>query len=252
MNRSPKVVVFDLDGTVAVSKSPTDVEMGQLLAKLLARAKVAVMSGASFAQFEWQFCPAIPADANWQNLYLFPTNAASCYVNKDGKWEVYYTETFTNEEREKIMNTLKESMDETNFQQYVTQTWGEQIEDRGAQITLSALGQKAPVEVKYAWDPTKEKRRPLYDLLVKRLPDFSVGLNATTSIDITRKGINKAHGVLKLVEITGMPVSEMLYIGDALAPGGNDSVVIPTGIPTMPVFNPDETKQLIKNILEQK
>ncbi|MFA6006753.1 MAG: HAD-IIB family hydrolase [Candidatus Paceibacterota bacterium] len=245
----PKLVAFDLDGTIAPSKHQTEADMGLLLASLLAKLPVAIMSGASFHQFERQFLPALPVDANFSNLYLFPTNAAACYVYKDGKWQEQYNEKFTDIEREKIMNALNEAMTETNFQSFVPQTWGEQIEDRGAQITLSALGQQAPLEEKQKWDPTREKRQPLYDLLCEKLPDFSIGLNATTSIDITKKGVNKGYGVLKLAELTKIPVGEMLYVGDALGPGGNDAIVIPTCIQTYAVADPEDTKKFIKSII---
>jgi len=152
-------------------------------------------------------------------------------------------------ERARVMQALSEAMAETGFTEPPQQVWGERVEDRGAQITFSALGQHAPLEEKKGWDPTREKRRPLYDALVRRLPDFSVALNAHTSIDITKKGINKAYGIRKLIDMTNVSVSEMLYVGDALQEGGNDAVVVQTGIKTHPVFGPDETAELIKTLL---
>lgn len=243
-----KIFIFDLDGTLTTSKQDMSPEMGYTLGQLLAKARVAVMSGASLRQFETQFLPALPKDANLSNLYLFPTNAAQCFVYKDGEWKPEYKEEFTPEERSHILESLQDAMVETRFK-WPTQLWGDQIEDRGAQITFSALGQKAPIEEKKKWDPTREKRRPLYESLLRRLPEFSVGLNATTSIDITRKGINKAHGVQKLAEISGVPISNMIYVGDALFEGGNDSIVIPTGVATHEVKGPEDTKEFIESIL---
>jgi HAD superfamily hydrolase (TIGR01484 family) len=208
------------------------------------------MSGSSFAQYETQFLPALPSDANFKNLYLFPTNAAACYVYEGG-WRAQYDERFSDEERNKIMSTLEVAMKETGFDIPPAHVWGERIEDRGAEITFSALGQQAPIEEKAKWDPTREKRRPLYDLLVTKLPEFSVGLNATTSIDITRKGITKAYGIKKLAELTSVSISEMLYVGDALGEGGNDAVVIPTGVQTREVFGPEETAKVIEEVLAQ-
>jgi len=127
--------------------------------------------------------------------------------------------------------------------------WGERIEDRGAEIVFSGLGQEAPPEEKRKWDPTREKRKPLYDVLVKKLPEFAIGLNAMTSIDITRKGITKAYGVRRLAELTGITVAEMLYVGDALDEGGNDAVVKETGVQTHAVFGPEETAELINTLL---
>ncbi len=252
MNFKPKLVAFDLDGTLAESKQPLSAEMGELLAELLEKIPVAIMSGASFAQFEAQFLPGVADTARFERLYIFPTNAAECFSYQERAWKAQYDKSFNAFEKRRIMQALKESMEETGFAPEPERpaAWGERIEDRGAEITFSALGQHAPVEEKRAWDPTREKRRPLYEALVKRLPDFSVALNATTSIDITPKGVNKAYGVRRLVEMTGVSVSEMLYVGDALEEGGNDATVIETGVRTHEVFGPDETAALIRDILK--
>ena len=44
----------------------------------------------------------------------------------------------------------------------------------------------------------------------------------------------------------------MLYVGDALEEGGNDSVVIPTGVKTQEVFGPEETAKVIEEILSTR
>ncbi len=246
-----KLVAFDLDGTLTESKMNMTSEMGELLAQLLERLPVAVMSGAAFHQFENQFLAFMPLNAKLERLYLFPTNAARCYVFRDGKWKMQYDESFTDAERTKILSALDAALVEVNFPK-PEHIWGEQTEDRGSQITFSALGQLAPIQEKSKWDPTREKRRPLYDALVRRLPEFSIGLNATTSIDITRKGITKAYGIQKLSEISCLPIAEMLYAGDALYPEGNDAVVIESGVQTHAVINASDTAQLIKNIIAEK
>lgn len=209
-----------------------------------------MLSGASFNQFETQFLLALPSNARWEHIFLFPTNAATCYTYKDGAWALLYDNNFNTLERERIIQALKGAMMETGFDIPPTVVWGERIEDRGAQITFSGLGQKAPPEEKIKWDPTKEKRKPLYEALVRRIgADFAIGLNATTSIDITRKGITKAYGIVQLATLTSIPISEMLYVGDALGEGGNDSVVIPTGVHTKAVSGPEETLAVINSLL---
>lgn len=245
---APEIFIFDLDGTLATSKQNMTPDIGEMLSRLLSRARVAIMSGAGFPQFETQFLSGLPENTDLQRLYIFPTNAAQCFVYREGAWQANYSDLFTDEEKAHITNTIKDAMRETNFAEQM-ELWGEQIEDRGAQITFSALGQKAPIEIKRVWDPTREKRKPLYEYLVKKLPECAVGLNATTSIDVTKKGISKAYGVQKLSEITGVPISKMIYIGDALFEGGNDSIVIPTGIKTHQVEGPDDTKKFIESIL---
>ena len=47
-----KLIIFDLDGTLAESKSSLDAEMSALLHRLLEIAKVAVISGGDWLQFE--------------------------------------------------------------------------------------------------------------------------------------------------------------------------------------------------------
>ena len=249
MPHRPKLVAFDLDGTLAVTKQRMSADMGELLSQLLKKMSVAVMSGAGFPQFERQFFPAFPADADFTNLYLFPDNAAQCFVYREGSWKPQYDNAFTPAEREHVLKALDEALVETGMRDVPIRVWGERIEDRGAEIVFSGLGQEAPPEEKRKWDPTREKRKPLYDALTKKLPEFAIGLNAMTSIDITRKGITKAYGIRRLAELSGVAIAEMLYVGDALDEGGNDAVVKETGVQTHAVFGPEETAGLINTFL---
>ncbi len=246
----PRVIAFDLDSTLAVSKSPVTKEMGELLTRLLAVRTVAIMSGGKYGQFEKQVLTALPTNANLSNLYLFPVCAGYCYHFEEGSWKMIDDNSLTDAEKSKVMRALAEAMAETGFTEPPAHVWGERIEDRGALIAFSALGQEAPTDAKKAWDPDKKKRRPLAEALIKRLPDFEVKMNAMTTIDITRKGITKAYGIRKLSEFTATPISDMVYIGDALFPGGNDEVVKETGVVTREISGPDETMQVIKELLE--
>ncbi|MDO8566827.1 MAG: HAD-IIB family hydrolase [bacterium] len=250
MTTAPKAIIFDLDGTLTVSKSPLTKEVSGALARLLRAMSVAVMSGGSYAQFQKQFLSGMPSDAPYKNLYLFPTSAAQCYEWREGDWKLVYQNLFTPEERAKVLRALTEALRETGLDN-PPQRWGEQIEDRGSQITWSALGQQAPVEIKTAWDPDRKKRAPFQRALLKRLPDFSVRVNATSSIDITRPGITKAYGIRQLSDILHVPIGEMLYVGDALFPGGNDEIVKETGIETRSVTGPDETIEVIEKVIAE-
>jgi phosphomannomutase len=245
---NPRAIIFDLDGTLTESKSALTPQMGAVLARLVAKMPVAVMSGGSYAQFEKQLLGGMPADADFHNLYLFPTSASQCYTWKDGTWKLLYNNPFTSEEKELIMRVLTEALRETGLDKQ-PQLWGEQIEDRGSQITWSALGQQAPVAEKSAWDPDRKKRAPLQAALIARLPGFSIRVNAHSSVDITREGMTKAYGVQRFSEILSMPVSDMLYIGDALFPGGNDEIVKESGVPTRQISGPAETAAVIEEML---
>ncbi len=245
----PKLIIFDLDGTLTESKSDLSLDMGILLGRLLLRIPVAIMSGGSYTQFKKQLLGGMPRDANFKNLYLFPTSGAQCYTWQDSQWRFLYNNPLTPEEKLRIFKALSESLNETGLDQPPPQLWGEQTEDRETQITWSALGQEAPIDMKRMWDPDRKKRMPLQMALLARLPGFSVRINATNSIDITREGITKAYGVRQLSRIAHLPISLMLYVGDALFPGGNDEIVKETGITTEQVDGPAETAHVIERIL---
>ena len=115
---------------------------------------------------------------------------------------------------------MSKAFDASGFK--VAKTWGEVIEDRGSQITLSALGQQAPLAEKEKWDPDFAKRKKVKAILEPLIPGFSVRLGGATSIDVTKPGIDKAYGIRKLRDILGVSLEEMIYVGDALFPGGND------------------------------
>ncbi len=244
-----RAIIFDLDGTLAESKSPLTHSMGELLARLLVHIPVAIMSGGSYTQFEKQLLVGMPPHANYGNLYLFPTSAGQCRIYRDGRWESLYSNVFTPEQQTAVLRALNESLRETGLDKPPAHLWGKQIEDRGPQITWSSLGQQAPIEEKRAWDPDRSKRLPLQTALLKRLPGFSVRVNATNSIDITREGITKAYGVRRFSDIVEITIQSMLYVGDGLFPGGNDEVVEETGIKTRAVSGPSETAAVIEEVL---
>ena len=115
MKDKPKLIVFDLDGTLAESKQRLSAEMGELVVSLLSKMPVAVMSGASFAQFEKQFLPALSEIEHIDRLFIFPTNAAQCFTHKGGAWRAIYDHSFSIFEKARIMQALKEAIEELSL-----------------------------------------------------------------------------------------------------------------------------------------
>src|ERR1700689_4608132 len=140
-----KLIVFDLDGTLAESKSPLDAEQSRLLNDLLGIVKVAVISGGDWPQFENQVLSHLPHDKSLVNLSILPT-CGTKFFRYAGDWKKIYSEDFTPEEKEKIIGALKKAVAEAGFK--AKKLYGEAIEDRGSQITFSALGQQAPLAEK--------------------------------------------------------------------------------------------------------
>jgi phosphomannomutase len=241
-----KLIIFDLDGTLAESKSAIDQEMGDLFSRLLEVAQVAIISGGDWPQFEKQVLDHLPANYPTKKLSILPTCGTKYFQYQNG-WKQLYAENFTETERKKITENLNEAVGKSGLD--IKKTWGEQIEDRGSQITFSALGQKAPLKEKKDWDSDFAKRKKVKVLLDKSLQDFSITMGGATSIDITKPGIEKAYGIHKLQEVLGIKIDDMLFIGDALFEGGNDHPARKTGVTCIQVRDPEETKRVIETII---
>lgn len=243
-----KVIVFDLDGTLAASKSAITPEMSDLMGKLLGKFVVCVISGGKYEQFQEQFLTNlnVPADM-LPNLHLMPTCGTRYFRYEDGGWKQIYAEELLEPDRVRIAAVLTAGAKELGL--WEDKTWGDIIEDRGTQVTFSALGQHAPVDAKHAWDPDRSKKEALRDYAAARLPQFEVRTGGSTSVDITTKGIDKAYGMHKLQDALSIKPEEILFIGDALDPNGNDYPVKAAGIDTIAVKNETETAELIKKII---
>lgn len=242
-----RLIAFDLDGTLAKSKQAIEPDMAEALADLLTVADVAVISGGDWPQFEKQVASRLPERANRSRLWLMPTTGTKLYTFRDGQWAPVYAELFSADEKAKIIAAFEASLAATGFTP--ERTWGERIEDRGSQITFSALGQQAPLEAKEQWDPDHAKRKVIQADLKQRLPGLAINMGGATSIDITREGVDKGYGLKKLRDESGIPLDAMLFVGDAIFPGGNDYPAKELGLDTVKVRDPGDTLAGIATIL---
>jgi phosphomannomutase len=230
MSTLPRLMAFDLDDTLAASKSPVDPAMADLFVKLLKQTEVCIISGGQIGQFRMQVLDRLEgADPEvLAKLHLMPTCGTQYYRYEDGDWTQIYAENLTDDEKSRALAAVEEKAKELGY--WESETWGPILEDRDSQITFSALGQAAPVEIKQAWDPDGEKKNALREAVQAVLPDLEVRSGGSTSVDITRKGIDKAYGMNKLTELTGIPLDDMIFVGDRLDPDGNDYPVKAMGV----------------------
>jgi phosphomannomutase len=243
-----ELVAFDLDGTLAESKQPLKDDMAGAIADLLGVANVAVISGGDWPQFDKQVASRLPARADLAKLWLMPTTGTKLYTYREGKWAPVYAELFSDDERKKIIDAFNASLEATGFKP--EQTWGDRVEDRGSQVTFSALGQQAPIDAKEKWDPDFAKRKVIQADLRTRLPGLAINMGGATSIDITREGVDKAYGLERLSEHSGIALGQMLFIGDAIFPGGNDyPPKEKLGMDTVKVRDPGDTINVIAAIV---
>lgn len=241
------LVAFDLDGTLAESKQPLGEPMGEAIASLLSVAHVAVISGGDWPQFDKQVASRLPEHADRTRLWLMPTTGTKLYRYTDEHWQPVYAELFDEVTRTKIKTAFDEALAATGF--VPERTWGERVEDRGSQITFSALGQQAPLEAKEKWDPDFAKRKVIQADLRRRLPGLSINMGGATSIDITREGVDKAYGLKKLRDASGIALDDMMFVGDAIFPGGNDYPAKELGLDTVRVRDPHETLAVIATVV---
>jgi HAD superfamily hydrolase (TIGR01484 family) len=252
-----KLIAFDLDGTLAPSKSPADDRMTTLLARLMDKFEVCVISGGKFEQFEKQLLGNMEASpSQLEKFHIMPT-CGTRYYNydmADAKWHKVYAEDFTEPEKKKIIAALNKGFDDLNMRE--KKTYGETIEDRGSQVTFSVLGQDIVdelgmegVRLKEEWDPDNKKKNKLRDYIAPLIPEFEVRVGGVTSIDVTKKGIDKAYGMRKLMEMLEISKEDILFIGDRLQEGGNDYPVKAFGIDSIEISKWEETAIAVEAIL---
>lgn len=244
-----RLIAFDLDDTLAPSKSPLPEPMARALEQLLDHVEVCIISGGDVSQFHEQVLTVVrPTTAQASRLHLMPT-CGTRYLRHDASqgWQTVYAHDLTEEEADSAITALQTSARDLGL--WEENPWGEIIENRGSQITFSALGQSAPLEAKRQWDPDGTKKEALRAAVAQQLPNLEVRSGGSTSVDITRQGVDKAYGLERLAEQTGIELSEMLFIGDRLDEGGNDYPVTRLGVTTAAVAGPEETLILVERLV---
>lgn len=242
--KGKKVIICDIDGTLAYSDTEVSNEMLKLIDKLQEKYLFVTMGNGNFTHLNNQFVEKYKEN-NSKELYVYALGGLECYkVMKDGVLKVYSND-LTNDEKYKLVKTISDFIREYKIK---PDTY-DQIEDRGSMVVLSILGRKADKELKKKYDPDKKKRKKfINDFFRDRLPEFEMKIGGTTTIDFTKKGLTKAFGVRKIKEMFGYEFDEMIYLGDDLGEGGNDEAVKEL-IEAIPVKNPEETLDKLRRFL---
>jgi phosphomannomutase len=245
-----KIIIFDLDGTLAESKSRVTPHMVAALKRLLGRYNIAIVSGGAWPQFEEQLVKSLQLTQDEaKKIHMFPTSGTSFYKFESDAWSCVYSETLSQEEIKKIMAAFASVLDDPGVKM-PKRFWGDVLENRGTQVTFSAMGQLAPVEEKKKWDPTFSKRLILIEKLMQLIPEFDIRAGGSTSIDVTHKGIDKRYAIAQIEKYLGYSRDEMLFIGDAIFPGGNDYAVREAGVKCIETSGPEFTIQIIESLLD--
>lgn len=256
IRETKQAIIFDLDGTLTPSKAPMTSEMAAIFVQALDQFEVCVISGGSHKRFEKQLFASLPEGVPLSKLTIMPTCGTQRYEYDDvtGCWHLSYIDELSEYQRQQIVAALEDGI--AHFGYDKLEAHGERIEDRGSQITYSALGQdiaevhgEEGLRRKAAWDVDNRKKERLQQYVQQRLPDFEVRVSSPTSIDVSKPGMDKAYGVHEFLRIRGLSPEEVVFFGDRLMPGGNDYPVRQLSIDCIPVENWQETASMLKRIL---
>lgn len=247
-----KLIAFDLDGTLAPSKSTLPARMAELMNQLLKNYQVCIISGGKYELFQRQVLTQITSDPELLGrLHLMPATGTRYYRFVNGEWELQYAEDISPEDRARIIKALEKGLDETGHR--VEKTYGPTIEDRISQITLSPLGQEVVAELgdaglllKENWDPDMKIRFEIAEVAQRDIPEFNVKVAGLTSIDVTVPGVDKAYGMNKLMDATALSKEDILFMGDKIIEGGNDLAVHQMGIDCISVRSWEDTSYAIE------
>mgnify|MGYP000878549801 FL=1 len=252
-----KLIAFDLDNTLAESKSQIPDTMAEALGRLLDKYDVCIISGGRFEQFIKPVVSRLDVSGEQLGrLHIMPTCGTRYYRYDDIKdeWKVMYQNDLSEDQKKRIRAALERGAKQLGM--WEDKPYGEIIEDRGSQMTYSALGQdigemlgEEGIKRKYAWDPDMKKRKELRDLIAPELDDLEVRVGGITSLDVTLPGVDKAYGMRKLIEEMGISKEEILFVGDMLMEGGNDYPVKVMGIDTITVRDYQDTPFVVEGII---
>ena len=247
--RTKKIIIFDMDGTLTKSKIAVDIEMACLICQLLDKKIVIIASGADFPQINKQLLNYLKcAKTRFKNLFILPVNGGSLYKYQVNKWQKVYENVFSIKEKIKVFTAFKKALCDIYYIP-PKKTYGKVIEERKSQITFSALGQKATFIKKKEWNMKNDTRPQIRTALKKYLPNFNIYITGTTSIDITKKGIDKAYGIRQIMKLLSVSKKEIVYVAETFYKDDNNYVVKRAGVSCIKVKDQEETKTLIRLIL---
>jgi HAD superfamily hydrolase (TIGR01484 family) len=239
------IIVFDVDGVLCESKNKIDEEMGALLEELSLRNTIVFLTGGKLEQVATQ---VLPFSNMKKPYYILPTSGADAWIVGEAN-SMLWNNHFSPEQKGRIVAGIIHVFNKMPRPSFM---WGSMVEDRLSQITISLLGQDAPWFIKKYYDPQEKIRRALVFNLKETIinsDDFDFTIGGSTSIDITKKGVNKGSMLKNLVEFNNWNINDIWFVGDQLHKDGNDYTVKEEGFHTIQVENVNETKNLIKKWL---
>lgn len=244
-----RVLAFDLDNTLACSRQPMSEAMAARIAALSTVVDLAIVTGGRYELVVSQILSMLGDDADLSRLHLMPTSGTRYYRWDGAAWVCVYARELSEDDKRLAFDSLRRHAEEQGA--WASQVWGARFEDRGSQLTFSALGQQAPLDAKEQWDPDDTRKRRLAAAVAADLPHLLVRPGGYTSIDVSAPGTDKAYAVRELAAMLGTTTDRIVFVGDRMSPGGNDYPAAQAGAIALRVSGPDDTLRLCDELLRR-
>ena len=238
-----KVVIADVDDTICETCQQISPEMAEQVSRMIRQGYLFVfISGTKSEDLQKMISSRVK-----EKHHLLATMGTNYSIIEKDTVNTIYNNSFSPEEKEEIITALQKLI--SNYEIISMTTPEDQLQDRNSQITLSALGRNAPIETKKKYDPSGEKRKIWVDFLKQHLDEnkYDIKIGGTTSIDITRKGLDKEWGIKTFAEHHKIALSSIVFFGDKIFSGGNDFPATKI-VDCISVKSPQETLQQMRKI----
>ena len=238
-----KIIICDVDETICETCQVVSDEMAnQINIMIKSGYEFAFISGTKVTDLQKMLSSKIK-----ERHHILATTGTNYTYMENNMGSCVYNLKFKDEEKQEIIQALNNTIEHFNIVSMTTHE--DQLQDRDSQITLSAIGRNAPIELKKAYDPDGEIRQTWKKFLKDHLDQtkYDIKIGGTTSLDVTKKGLDKEWGIKEFCQNKRLKLNQVLFFGDKIYPGGNDFPATKI-VDCVSVKNPDETLKKLKEI----
>lgn len=238
-----KIIIADVDETICESCQVISEKMAGQINKMAAKGyHFAFISGTKVEDLQKMISSKVSGEH-----HLLGNTGTKCVKMELGNSCLLYNHSLSEGEKKEIYRAFDKLIAQFNIQTMTTKE--DQVQDRDSQITLSAIGRHAPLELKKVYDPDGEKRKVWVEFLKGHLDmsRYEINIGGTTSLDVTQKGLDKEWGILEFLRFNGFNREDVLFLGDKLYPGGNDYPAAKV-VDCLAVRNPEDALEKLRGL----
>lgn len=221
MNHTPRLIAFDLDGTLSQYRTPMEEQNRRVLERLSLKYELVMVSAGT--------CRRVFAQMN-----RFPINILGNYgmqtarYNPSAQTLEIVSSAAVPVDREEAFRRAAIVRKEFGLHHFSGDTL--EIHPTGM-MTFPVLGTSARIEDKLAYDPNRSKRRAMYAFIRDVFCDYRVVLGGSSSFDIVPYQYGKYNALTRYLTERGLSKKDAVYCGDEYEEGGNDHDVLTGGVP---------------------